>query len=142
MTRGHVAAVAFIIVALALLFGTRPAHGDEGDEVARYVPSARSGREVVREIAEMHFAAEDVPWAVRTAKCESGYDLYAYSAGFDHRLGVWYEFVGALQTDAVTWRAKAAELFGGSIAEPMVNFALAAWIYAKLGPSHWPVCGQ
>lgn len=132
--------VVAMLIAAAALGATAAAV--RAEEPERYSPSSRSGREAVRELAEIHFAPDQVGWAMATARCESGYDLYAYSGGFDRRLGVWYEFWGALQVDAVTWGKKAWELFGGPLSDPAVNFPMAAWIAEHLGRGHWPVCGR
>jgi hypothetical protein len=118
---------------------------DDGVAVEqRYQPSARGGRVVVEELAAQYFAPDRVPWAVRTARCETGgtFDLYAHSSGFDRRFGVWFDFWGPWQVDAVTWRAKAWELFEGPLSEPTVGAAMAAWIVEHHGPRHWPVCGR
>jgi hypothetical protein len=128
---------AALLVGALLALGASRAAAQEA-EGERYTPSARSGREAVRELAEQHFAPEWVGWAVRTARCESGWDLYAYSAGFDRRWGVWYEHVGALQVDGVTWRRMAE----GDILEPAVNFAVAAYVLAEQGVRAWPWCGR
>lgn len=110
-------------------------------EVPRVRPASRSGREAVVDLAERHFPAYLVPWALRVAACESSFDLFAHSAGYDRRYG-WYEHVGAFQISTPTWAAKARELFGGELTDPEVNFAMAAWIVTNLGPSHWPVCSR
>jgi hypothetical protein len=122
---------------LAALLTAPTARAQEA-EVERYSPSTRSPREAVQELAEAHFAPEWVAWVVRTARCESGFDLYAYSAGFDRRWGVFYEHVGALQVDGVTWRRVAA----GDLLEPAVNFAVAAYVLAQQGVRAWPWCGR
>jgi hypothetical protein len=107
----------------------------------RYTPSTRSPREAVQELAAAHFAPAWVAWAIRVAGCESGFDLYAQSSGVDRVYG-WYQHVGAFQISVPTWGAKAWELFGGSLWDPDVNFAMAAWIVSHDGPRHWPVCGR
>jgi hypothetical protein len=135
-------ALGAVLVLLVAGVGLAITRAQEVDEVPRYVPSARSGRAAVLELAEQHFAPEQVSWAIAVAKCESGWNLYAYSAGFDRRWGVFYEHVGMLQVDGVSWRAKARELFGGDFIDPAVNVAMASWIVTNLGPSHWPYCGR
>lgn len=117
---------------------TAPSASAQEAEGPRYSPSTRSPREAVQELAEAHFAPAWIGWVIRTAKCESGFDLYAYSAGFDRRWGVFYEHVGALQVDGVTWR-RVAE---GDLLEPAVNFAVAAYVLAQQGVRAWPWCGR
>lgn len=130
---------ALLIVLMLLLGGMTAAIARaQESEPERYTPSARGGRQAVRELAEQHFAPEWVGWAVRTAGCESSFDLYAYSAGFDRRWGVFYEHIGALQVDGVTWR-RVAE---GDLLEPGVNFAVAAYVLATQGSRAWPWCGR
>lgn len=142
--RHRLAWVTLFALALALgttLDGAVAARAQTAD--ARYAPSTRSARyEAVEALAEQHFPAVRAGWVMRTALCESSYDVHAHRAGFDRRLGVRYDFWGALQVDAVTWADKAYYLFGGYLSEPDVNFAMAAWILYHLGPSPWPVCGH
>ena len=130
-----------LALALAALLVTA-AGAQEAEDSPRYTPSVRGGRAAVQELAEAYFPAEWVGWAIATARCESGWDLYAHASGFDRRLGVWYAFWGALQVDAVSWGVKARQLFDGDLSEPAVNFAMAAWILEQYGPGHWPVCGR
>lgn len=122
---------------LMLHISTQPVLADEGD---RYQPSSRGGRAAVEALAEQYFPPEMVGWAVRTAKCESGFDLGAYDAGYDRRYG-YYEAIGPWQV-AGMWRAKAWELFGGPLEDPDVNAAMAAWIATNVGVGAWPVCGR
>lgn len=129
-----------ICLVLAGASGGRPASAQEA-EGQRYTPASRSPREAVQELAAAHFAPAWVAWAVRTARCESGFDLYAYSAGFDRRFG-WYQHVGPWQVSVPVWGATAWALFGGSLWDPDVGAAMAAWIVKHHGPSHWPVCGR
>lgn len=133
---------ALIVLLAGLCVAVNLARAQEVDPAERYTPSARSGRQAVVELAEAHFPPESVDWAVRTARCESGYDPYAYSAGFDRRWGVFYEHVGALQVDGVSWRRVARELALGDFLDPDVNVAVAAWILERLGPGQWPWCGR
>lgn len=135
---------AALAVPAAVATETAPTPVPTATEPARWQPSARGGRAVVEELAAQHFAPERVPWAVRTAGCETGgtYDLYARSHGFDARLGVWYDFNGAWQVDAVTWAARAWALFGGQLSDPWIGAAMAAWILERQGPGAWPICGR
>lgn len=130
-------------LAIALAVGILTGGNAGAEEIERHEPSARSGRAAVLELAERHFPPHLVGWAMRTAHCETGgtYDLYARSAGYDRSWRVYYDFNGPWQVDAVTWGAKAWQLFGGPLAEPEVGAAMAAWIATNLGRSHWPVCG-
>lgn len=139
---GWVLLIALMVLLAGLCLAVNQARAQEVDAGERYSPASRSGRQAVVELAEASFAPEWVAWAVRVAGCESGWDVYAHSSGYDRRLGVWYSFWGALQVDAVTWGAKARELFGGELSEPSVNFAMASWIVTNYGPSHWPWCGR
>lgn len=114
----------------------------QSPEQDRYTPASRGGRAAVQELAEQHFAPEWVGWAVRTARCESSYDLYAHSAGYDRRLGVFYRFWGPRQVDDVTWGRLAWEMFEGPLSDPHVGAAMAGWIVERYGPGHWPYCGR
>lgn len=119
-----------------------PTHADE----ERFEPSTRGGRDAVEELAYRYFPAPLVPWVMRTARCESGFDLYAENpkgyVGFDRRLGVRYHFRGPLQVDEVTWGDEARERFGGELSDPNVSMAMAASIVDRYGTGHWPVCGR
>ena len=137
-TAGWLMLLALLAAVATCGYLTATAHAEDGE---RYVPSARGTRQAVQELAEAHFAPEWVGWAVRTAGCESGYDLYARSAGFDRVYG-WYEHVGAFQISVPTWAEKARELFGNELSDPDTNFAMASWIVTNFGPSHWPYCGR
>ena len=136
-----------MLFALALALGvvcalaTRPASAEEPE---RFTPTVRGGRPAVEALVDEYFPPERAAWAMRTADCETGgtFDLYAHSAGFDRRFGVWYEHVGPWQISVPTWGEKAWELFGGGLWDPRIGAAMAAWIVDNLGPGHWPVCGR
>jgi hypothetical protein len=115
-----------------------------GADEERYEPASRSGRDAVLELAERHFPPQLVPWAMRTAGCETGYrwNLDAHSEGYDRSYRTYYSFWGPWQVDAVTWGPKAADLFGGPLSDPDVGAAMASWIATNLGIGHWPVCGR
>lgn len=128
-----------LLVAAVLAASVVGASAVRADE-PRYEPSSRSGRDAVLDLAERHFPPALVGWAVRTAWCESRFDLGAYDSGYDRRYG-YYEAIGPWQI-AGMWRATAWELFGGPLESPEINAAMAVWIYELQGPGAWPVCGQ
>jgi hypothetical protein len=68
-----------------------------------------------------------VDWALRVAKCESGYNPNAYNpAG---------PYMGLFQFAAGTW---ARTPYGGqSPYDPVANANAAAWLYASSGPGQW-----
>jgi hypothetical protein len=129
-----------LALALGLVFAcgvTLVRAQEAAEDVPRYEPVSRGPRAAV-DLIEAAFPADWAPWAVRTARCESGLDPYAYSAGFDRRWGVFYEHVGALQVDGVTWRRVAV----GDFREPAVNLAVAAYVLTVQGTGAWPYCGR
>jgi soluble lytic murein transglycosylase-like protein len=67
-----------------------------------------------------------VTWALRVAKCESGYNPNAVGPG---------GYYGLFQFSASTWRTTP---YGGqSWFDPVANANAAAWLYAKSGPAPW-----
>lgn len=93
----------------------------------------------VAALAARHFAAADVPWALATIGCETGWtwDPNIVNRGgsgasgyFQHMPAYWAE------------RSAAAGYSGASIFDPDANVAVGAWLYYTDGPGHWPVCGR
>jgi len=128
-----------VAAAIPFLAGVLVARADEPDD--RYTPATRSPRQAVVELAERHFPPDRVAWAVATAWCESRFDLFAYSSGYDPLDGYWAH-IGAFQISEPTWAATAWRIWGDSLWNPEVNFAMAAWILDRYGPSQWPYCGR
>jgi hypothetical protein len=79
----------------------------------------------------------------RVAFCESRFDHAAYSAGYDRRLGVFYEHVGSFQISSSHWGRLTRELHGpdASLLDPIVNARMMAVILEQQGLAAWPVCG-
>ncbi len=92
----------------------------------------------VADLVSIHFAAADVPWALRTVGCETGWtwdpnatNPSSGAAGlFQHLPKYWAS------------RSAAAGYAGASIYDPNANVAVAAWLYYREGPRHWPTCGR
>lgn len=133
------------VVALLLAIVACVLFADVASAQERYAPSTRSSRAAVEELAYRHFPAQSVPWVMRTAGCESGFDLYAENPkggpGYDRHWRVYYWFKGPMQVDAVTWGATAAEL-GYDLDTPDGSMAMAARILEWQGVGAWPVCGR
>lgn len=89
------------------------------------------------DLVSAFFASGDVPWALRTIRCETGgtWDPNATnptsgaSGLFQHMPRYWPE------------RSAAAGYSGASIYDPAANVAVAAWLYYLEGRGHWPTCG-
>ncbi len=97
-------------------------------------PPARTYSDQVeqwRPLVGSHFAADDIPWAMRVMNCESKGDPRARnprssaSGLFQHLARYWAE------------RSGKAGWEGADIFDPTANVAVAAWLFYSGGPSHW-----
>lgn len=89
------------------------------------------GVEQWRSLVEEYFKPEDAPWAMAVMWCESQGDPNAKNPAssasglFQHLASYWGE------------RSAAAGWAGASIWDPEANVAVAAWLLAHGGRSHW-----
>lgn len=68
-------------------------------------------------------------WALRVAKCESGYNPYAVNASSGAS--------GLFQFLRATWLASPQGSSGASVFDPKANAEAAAWLYKRSGPGQW-----
>jgi hypothetical protein len=85
-----------------------------------------------RPLVEEYFPAADVEWALAIIRCESGGNPNAVGPTNDHGL---FQHLGQYWAD----RSSRAGWAGASIYDPEASVAVAAWLLATGGKSHW-VC--
>ncbi len=89
------------------------------------------GVEAWRPLVEQYFKPEDVAWAMRVMKCESGGNPNAKNSSsgasglFQHMPQYW------------DGRASKAGFPGASIFDPEANIAASAYLFYHGGPGHW-----
>src|SRR5919199_5023994 len=97
-----------------------PAPSGAGGDVQRIILDA---------FAPLGAAAQQ--WALRIAKCESGYNPNAVNRSSGAS--------GLFQFLPSTWRSTPQGSAGASVFDPVANAQAAAWLYQRSGPGQW-VC--
>ena len=94
-------------------------------------------------VAEEAFPADQVAFAVRVARCESGHNPWATAEGYDSYYG-YYRYVGLWQVDPNLHGYRAVRMFGpdASLYDPRVNAHVAAEILRVQGWGAWPYCSR
>ncbi len=128
--------LALALLALTVAFGAA---------VARAEPLPEA--EVVA-VVRQAFPPRELARAVTVARCESTFDPAAVSAGYDRRLGVWYDHRGLFQIEANVWHwlaeniARALRHSVVDLFDAETNAHVAAAVLRIQGWSAWPWCGR
>ena len=93
-------------------------------------PTVQQIQQIIRDaFAPLGPSAQE--WALRVAKCESGYNPNAINPS-SHASGL-FQFLPS------TWASTPQAKAGKSVFDPVANAQGAAWLYQRWGPGQW-VC--